>query len=78
MACDQIQKLPRTPTQSPGDAEKPTLAALLRDSRGATTLEWVRLLLVIGLPSYWLLQSALRLLVEHYHMMTTLNGLPLP
>lgn len=49
-----------------------------RDEQGATTLEWALLLAAIALPSYWLMQLALNVLVGHYQMMTTLNALPFP
>lgn len=49
-----------------------------RRQEGATTLEWALLLAAIGLPSYWLIQLALNVLVGHYQMMTTLNALPFP
>jgi len=46
--------------------------------QGATTLEWALMLGVIAVPSYVLISVGLRLLVDHYRMMTTLNGLPFP
>jgi len=51
---------------------------LRRDESGATMLEWTLLLAVIVLPSYALLRLALDVLVAHYRMIVTLNGLPLP
>lgn len=51
---------------------------LATDDRGATTLEWALLLAGLGLPAYGIFNLALNLLVAHYQMMTTLNGLPLP
>lgn len=48
------------------------------DEAGATTLEWALLLAAIALPSYWLMQLALNVLIGHYRMMTTLNALPFP
>lgn len=50
----------------------------LRDERGATMLEWVLLLAVIGLPSYVIIRIALSALIGNYQMMTTLNALPFP
>ena len=49
-----------------------------RDETGATTLEWALLLAAIALPSYWLMQLAMNVLIGHYRMMTTLNALPFP
>jgi len=36
------------------------------------------LLAAIAIPSYWIIRLALAVLVGHYQMMTTLNGLPFP
>jgi len=47
-------------------------------NRGATALEWVMLVGVIGIPSYYLCMMALSILTAHYRMLTTLNGLPFP
>lgn len=51
---------------------------LLKDESAATTLEWTLLLAAIALPSWFLLELAMDILVGHYHMQTTLNGLPFP
>ena len=48
------------------------------DQGGATSLEWALLLAAVAIPAYWLIQLGLDLLTNHYRMMTTLNGLPLP
>jgi len=48
------------------------------DRRGATMFEYVLLLAAIGLPSYGLMVLALYVLVGHYRMLTTLNGMPVP
>ncbi len=54
------------------------LRRLMRDQRGATTLEWALLLGAIGIPSYYIIQAALSALVAHYQMIITLNALPMP
>ena len=51
---------------------------LLTDETGATMLEWVLLVAVIGIPSYYIIVLALGTLLGHYRMMTTLNALPFP
>ena len=54
------------------------LSCLHRDMRGATALEWTLLLGAIALPSYVVIQLGVSLLVVHYTMLTTLNGMPMP
>ncbi len=54
------------------------LKKMLSDQAGATTLEWALLLGVIAIPSYYIIQMALNVLVAHYRMITTLNALPFP
>ena len=46
--------------------------------RGATMLEAVLLLAAVALPSYFIIQTGLRVLFAHYRLVTTLNGLPFP
>ncbi|MEO0514662.1 MAG: hypothetical protein AAF086_05130 [Planctomycetota bacterium] len=46
--------------------------------RGATMLEWLLLLVVVALPSYFIIQLGLETLFAHYRLVTTMNGLPLP
>jgi hypothetical protein len=48
------------------------------DDRGATALEWALLLVVMAIPAYFLFSLAMAIMVQHYHMLTTLNALPLP
>ncbi|MEM8738290.1 MAG: hypothetical protein AAGG38_07410 [Planctomycetota bacterium] len=48
------------------------------DQRGATLLEWTLLLAAVVLPSYVMIRVGLVVLFEHYRLVTTLNGLPLP
>lgn len=48
------------------------------DERGATALEWTLLVGAIGLPMYWIMMTALNLLLAHYRMMTMMNSLPFP
>ncbi|MAE61063.1 MAG: hypothetical protein CMJ49_06870 [Planctomycetaceae bacterium] len=50
----------------------------LGEQSGATTLEWALLLAFIALPSYYVIQLALGILVGHYRILTTMNALPLP
>ncbi|MCC6679614.1 MAG: Flp family type IVb pilin [Phycisphaeraceae bacterium] len=57
---------------------KRLLVKLRRDVSGATALEWTLLLAVIVLPSYAIIRMALDLLVAHYQLIVTLNGLPFP
>lgn len=52
--------------------------AVLGDEAGATTLEWALLLVVMGIPAYWMAKIALNTLLAYYAMATTLNGLPFP
>ena len=54
------------------------LQRLRRDEAGATALEWVLLLAAVVLPAYALIHLALDLLVTHYRLVVTLNGLPFP
>lgn len=51
---------------------------LIRSRRGATMLETVLLLAAIAIPSYLIIQLALRALIGFYQMMTTLIELPFP
>ncbi|MEM1107509.1 MAG: hypothetical protein AAGH99_02350 [Planctomycetota bacterium] len=53
-------------------------ARRLSGERGATMLEWVLLLGVVALPSYFIILLGLETLVAHYRLVTTINGLPLP
>lgn len=41
-------------------------------------LEWLLLLAVVALPSYFIIRLALATLFAHYRLVTTINGLPLP
>lgn len=50
----------------------------MRNRDGATMLETVLLLAAIAIPSYLIIQLALRALLGFYHMMTTLIELPFP
>jgi hypothetical protein len=52
--------------------------SLWTDEDGATALEWALLVVVIGLPSYFIMRMALDTLTAHYEMVTMLNGLPFP
>lgn len=51
---------------------------LIRHRRGATMLETVLLLAAIAIPSYVIIQLALRALLGFYQMMVTLIHLPFP
>lgn len=50
----------------------------LSDESGATMLEWALLLGVIAIPSYWIVKLGMNVLIGHYQMITTVNGLPFP
>lgn len=52
--------------------------SLASDDSGATTLETALLLAAIGIPSFFIIQACLGLLVDHYRMTVTLLALPLP
>jgi len=54
------------------------LRRLHRDRSGATSLEWVLLLGVIALPSYFILKMCLLFLLANYRMMTFINAMPFP
>ena len=54
------------------------LRQFIRNRRGATMLETVLLLAAVAIPSYLIIQLALRALLGFYHMMTTLIELPFP
>ena len=54
------------------------LRLFLCDERGTTSLEWLLLLGVIAIPGYWIIRTALNVLVGHYQMMTMVNSLPFP
>lgn len=55
-----------------------TLRSLIADEQGATTLEWALLLAAIGIPSWYIMQTAIHALTGHYQMMTAINSLPFP
>lgn len=59
--------------------DKPdSLRSLLSDEQGATTLEYALLLAAIGIPSWYVVQTAIYALIGHYQMMTAINSLPFP
>jgi hypothetical protein len=66
-------ELPQSPPDRPA-----AWVRLHRNQMGATTLEYCLLLAAIAFPGYFLINSALNLLVEHYRLMTFLNSLPFP
>ncbi len=55
-----------------------SLRSLLSDEQGATTLEYALLLAAIGIPSWYVVQTAIYALIGHYQMMTAINSLPFP
>jgi hypothetical protein len=55
-----------------------TWRGALGDRQGATTLEWSLLLAGVGVPSLYLFNLLLQLLIVHYQLTTTINSLPLP
>jgi len=62
----------------PDEQAGPTVKAIHDDESGATMFEYALLFGAIALPSYWLIRTALAVLVGHYQMITTINGLPFP
>ncbi len=54
------------------------MSKLLQQDDAATSLEWALILGAVAIPSYWMSQFALSLLVEHYRMIALLNSLPGP
>lgn len=66
------------PIESPSGGLKRDLRTLLTDESGATTLEWSMLLAAIAIPSYFIIELCVDVLVGHYQMMTMLNSLPFP
>lgn len=60
----------------------PNNLSLLRrlhgDQAGQVTLEWALILVVVVLPSFYLMRIFLGLLVDHWQMVTFLETLPFP
>ena len=54
------------------------LQKLDSDISGASTVEWVLLLVAVGLPSFWLFSVILSAIAELYRMVTYLLTLPFP
>ncbi len=48
------------------------------DMAGASTVEWVLLLVAVGLPSFWVFSVILRAIAELYRMVTFVETLPFP
>lgn len=59
-------------------ARNPDKAGLWSDQRGQTTVEWILLLAVIGLPMVWVFRMALGILAEHYRMVQFVETMPFP
>lgn len=51
---------------------------LANDDRGQTTVEWVLLLVVFGIPMTYVIQVLLAVLAEYYEMVVFLETLPFP
>jgi hypothetical protein len=51
---------------------------LHRDQRGQATIEWVLLLVAVGIPSVFVFRWLLGALAAHYQMVTFLETLPFP
>lgn len=51
---------------------------LLRDDRGATTVEYVLLLVGVALPLVAFFRYALSVLAEYYRMLSFIETLPFP
>lgn len=69
---------PEEPTPKPTLLKRGPLQSLHRDSRGATSLEWVLLLAAVALPSYFIIRLGFDALIAHYEMAVTLNEIPFP
>ena len=54
------------------------LRELHADAAGASSVEWVLLLLTIGLPSFWLFSVILNAIAELYRMVTFVITTPFP
>lgn len=48
------------------------------DESGSTTLEYVMLMAAIAIPSVFVMNMVLNLIVENYRLMILLNSLPFP
>ena len=60
---------------------KPAAWNILRlsgDETAQTTVEWVLLVVAFVLPTVWLLNLLLAVLVEHYRMVAFFETLPFP
>ncbi len=53
-----------------------TWLKLFGDQTGQTTVEWTLLLVVFGLPMFYVFRMLLSILVEHYRMITFMVTLP--
>jgi len=48
------------------------------DQAGASTVEWILLLVAVGLPSFYLFGILINALAELYRMVTFMETLPFP
>ena len=69
---DTLEQPPETPGTGPVDPD------LCEDEGGATMLEYVLLVAVIALPSFFLIKMCLEFLTDYYQMQTMINSLPFP
>ena len=57
------------------EQERPSLWS---DQRGQSTVEWVLLLVFVGLPLYGIFRVVLGILQEHYRMVQFMETMPFP
>lgn len=57
---------------------KEIIRRLIRDERGAVSLEWSLLLAAFGIPMLAIFTLMLATLAEHYRMMSFVLSLPYP
>ena len=69
---------PRDVVAQAGETTPAEPVSPLKNQRGATALETVLLIGVIGVPSWFMLMLLLNILTGQYRMMTTINSLPFP
>ena len=58
-----------------------SMAALRRlacDQRGASTVEYLLLMALIGVPSLVVFRALLKLMAAHYNMVISIETLPMP
>jgi Flp pilus assembly pilin Flp len=56
----------------------PALRRLACDARGASTVEYVLLLALVGLPSLVVFRALLKVMAAYYNMVVFVETLPMP